>query len=96
MDQKVTWTSAAEISMGKILDYLRENINEDYAENYLYSVRRTLSEVADHPTKGMFVDPKRNIRRWRLDLHNYALYMITNEGILPVNILPYRMNIKGF
>jgi plasmid stabilization system protein ParE len=63
MDQKVIWSSEAEASMGRILDFLRENVNEDYAEQYLHSVRYSLSQIAEHPTKGMYVDRKRNIRR---------------------------------
>jgi plasmid stabilization system protein ParE len=82
--------------MGKILDYLRETVHEEYAEDYLDHVNRVLLGVANHPTKGMFVDRTRNIRRWRFDRHNYALYKIQGDQIFLVNILPYRMNIKGF
>ncbi len=82
--------------MQQILDYLQENVNEIYAEKYLNRVVDTLNAVADHPTNGMIVDSARKIRRWRLERHNYALYLVRDGYILLVNILPYRLNKKGF
>lgn len=97
MDEKVAWSSRAEKSMARILKYLRDNVSEDYSEAYLRQVDRILAKVAEHPTKGMVINSKRKLRRWKLDRHNYATYIIRDDGgILIHNIFDYARTKKGF
>jgi hypothetical protein len=97
MEEKVAWSARAEKSMARILSYLRETVSDDYADEYLTYVDGILASVSTHPTKGMIVNPRRNIRRWKLDRHNYATYIIRKDGgILIHNIFDYARNKKGF
>ena len=83
--------------MERILIFLRETVSDEYADNYLTHVERVLAEVAAHPTKGMVINPQRKIRRWKLDRHNYATYLIKEDGgIIIHNIFDYARNTKGF
>lgn len=83
--------------MALILNYLRETVSEDYADAYLTHVDHVLAEVAAYPTKGMLINTKRTIRRWKLDRHNYATYIIRKDGSIVIhNIFDYARNKKGF
>jgi hypothetical protein len=82
--------------MAKIAAYLAENYSEEYADRCLDWMISVITDLAKHPTKGMFIDRKRGLRRWRLDGHNYVTYTITLDGIVVKNILPYKLNKRGF
>ena len=58
--------------MAKISTFLAENYSEEYADRYLDLMVSVVNELATHPTKGMVIDQKRSIRRWRHDGHNYV------------------------
>ena len=97
MDEKVVWSRRAENSMARILEYLSAQVSDRYADEYVDHVQRMLDELATHPTKGMLINPKRKIRRWKLDRHNYATYIIRKDGgILIHNIFDYARNKQGF
>jgi plasmid stabilization system protein ParE len=93
---EIVWSPNAKKSMASIGSYLAENYGEEYADRILDRMVSVVTELAKHPTKGMVIDRKRDLRRWRLDGHNYLTYTIAMDGIVVKNILPYRLNKKGF
>jgi plasmid stabilization system protein ParE len=96
MAQGITWSTEAKASLRKLTKYLKDHYSQEYAERISDGYIREIEGVADHPTKGMFIDRKRNLRRWKLDRHNYLTYIITIDGIRVHDILPYKLNKKGF
>jgi plasmid stabilization system protein ParE len=93
---EVVWSPRSKRSMARIAAYLAENYTEEYADRCLDWMVSVVNELAENPTKGMFIDRSRSLRRWRLDGHNYVTYTITPDGIVVKNILPYKLNKKGF
>ena len=96
MDKKVVWSITAQKNLKRLIEWLATNYSEEHAERSLRWIMAITNEVADHPTKGMVINHERNIRRWRVDAHNYITYTITPNGIIIKNILAYNMNKKGF
>lgn len=93
---KVVWSPRSKQSIGRIAAYLVQNFSEDVADRWLEDLMDVVNELAKHPTKGMVIDRQRDIRRWRLDKHNYITYTMLSVGIVVKNILPYKLNKRGF
>jgi hypothetical protein len=70
--------------------------NEEYAERCIAGYLRSIESLAKHPTKGTITIKRENIRRLKLDRHNFVLYGVVGEGIEVKNILPYRLHKQRF
>ena len=93
---KVVWSPRSKQSIQRIGAYLAQNFSEEVADRWLDGLIDVVGELAKHPTKGMVIDWQRDIRRWRLDKHNYITYTVLSVGIVVKNILPYKLNKRGF
>jgi plasmid stabilization system protein ParE len=96
MAQGVIWSKEARADLRRLTKYLKETVSEEYADRITNAYMGMIDYVAEHPTKGMIIDTRLKIRRWKLDRHNYVTYSIIDEGIVVKNILPYSRNKQGF
>lgn len=96
MAQSVSWSATANADLQKLVKYLKTNTSEEFAQKVTDWYIREIDRLAENPAKGMVIDRIRGIRRWRLDKHNYVTFSIIPNGIIVKNILPYKLNKRGF
>jgi plasmid stabilization system protein ParE len=80
MAKQINWTSEAETTFEKVIEYLLENWTEKEIRNFVTSTFRVIAFVSEHPFMFRKTN-KRNVREALVTPHNLLIYKVYPDRI---------------